>query len=66
MSINNLLPGAFETDRFRAHVEATAKSKGVSREDVFADRIGGVSQLLQLADRHLLIHGIVLGEENAG
>jgi hypothetical protein len=27
-----VLPGAFETDRFRAHVDATAKSKGISRE----------------------------------
>jgi len=42
VTINSVLPGAFETDRFRAHVEATAKSKGVSREAVFADRIGGV------------------------
>jgi 3-oxoacyl-[acyl-carrier protein] reductase len=42
VTINSVLPGAFETDRFRAHVEATAKSKGISREAVFAERIGGV------------------------
>jgi 3-oxoacyl-[acyl-carrier protein] reductase len=42
VTINSVLPGAFETDRFRAHVDATAKSKGISREAVFADRIGGV------------------------
>src|SRR4249919_2784636 len=34
VTINSVLPGAFETDRFRAHVEATAKSRGVSREAV--------------------------------
>ena len=42
VTINSVLPGAFETDRFRAHVDATAKSKGISREAVFAERIGGV------------------------
>src|ERR1700722_17706703 len=42
VTINFVLPGAFETDRFRGHVEATAKSKSISRQAVFAERIGGV------------------------
>ncbi|HEX8827493.1 MAG TPA: SDR family NAD(P)-dependent oxidoreductase, partial [Xanthobacteraceae bacterium] len=42
VTINSVLPGAFETDRFRGHIEATAKSKGISREDAFEERIGGV------------------------
>ncbi len=42
VTINSLLPGAFETDRFRGHIEATAKTKGISREAAFEERIGGV------------------------
>src|SRR6185369_1801873 len=42
VTINSVLPGAFETDRFRGHVEATAKSKGISVDAAFAERIGGV------------------------
>ena len=42
VTINSVLPGAFETDRFRGHIEATAKSKGISREAAFEERISGV------------------------
>src|SRR6516225_6233227 len=42
VTINFILPGIFETDRFRGHIEATAKSKGISREAAFEERIGGV------------------------
>jgi 3-oxoacyl-[acyl-carrier protein] reductase len=42
VTINSVLPGAFETDRFRAHVEATAKKRGVSNDVVFTERIAGV------------------------
>ena len=31
-----------DTDRFRGHIEATAKTKGISREAAFEERIGGV------------------------
>src|SRR5437588_1667076 len=42
VTINSVLPGAFETDRFRGHVEATANSKGISVDAAFAERIGAV------------------------
>ena len=34
VTINNLLPGLFDTDRYRASVAANAKSLGVSVEEM--------------------------------
>ena len=42
VTINFVLPGIFETDRFRSNVEATAKKKGVSYDAAFAERIDAV------------------------
>lgn len=42
VTINFVLPGAFETDRFRSHTESTAKKKGVSYDAVLAERVAGV------------------------
>ena len=38
VTINSLLPGAFETDRLRATLDASAKKQGVSYEDAAAQR----------------------------
>jgi 3-oxoacyl-[acyl-carrier protein] reductase len=42
VTINFILPGTFETDRFRSHVEATAKKKSISYDAAFAERVGTV------------------------
>lgn len=42
VTINNLLPGVFDTDRIRATLAATAKSMGVSEEEAMRRRIAGV------------------------
>jgi 3-oxoacyl-[acyl-carrier protein] reductase len=42
VTINNLLPGAMETDRLRSTVEALAKKRGVAVEAVRAERIAGI------------------------
>ena len=42
VTINFVLPGAFETDRFRANVEATAKKQGHQPRGRVEERIGGV------------------------
>jgi 3-oxoacyl-[acyl-carrier protein] reductase len=39
VTINNILPGPFDTDRLRATLVATAKASGRSLEEVTADRI---------------------------
>jgi 3-oxoacyl-[acyl-carrier protein] reductase len=42
VTINNLLPGAFETDRLRSTLEANAKRRGISLEDFTAERKAGI------------------------
>jgi 3-oxoacyl-[acyl-carrier protein] reductase len=42
VTINNLLPGAFATDRLEATLAATAKRKGISVEQAKAERIATV------------------------
>ena len=39
VTINNLLPGAFDTDRLRSLAAAQAKTRGISAEEVSAERI---------------------------
>ncbi len=42
VTINNLLPGSFDTDRLRSNMEATAKKRNVSMEQARAERIATV------------------------
>jgi 3-oxoacyl-[acyl-carrier protein] reductase len=42
VTINNLLPGAFETDRLKTVLGALAKRKGISYEDAKAERIASI------------------------
>ncbi len=42
VTINNLLPGAFDTDRLRATLSKAAEQKGKSIAQVAADRIGTI------------------------
>jgi len=42
VTINNILPGTFDTDRLRSNMEMTAKKRGVSVEQAIADRIATV------------------------
>jgi 3-oxoacyl-[acyl-carrier protein] reductase len=42
VTINFLLPGTFDTDRFRSNVEATAKKRNISNEAAYAERVGMV------------------------
>jgi 3-oxoacyl-[acyl-carrier protein] reductase len=42
VTINFLLPGAFETDRLRSNIEANAKAKGILFEQAKADRMAVV------------------------
>lgn len=39
VTINNLLPGPFETDRLRKNIEAAAKAKGIEVQEAFAQRV---------------------------
>jgi 3-oxoacyl-[acyl-carrier protein] reductase len=39
VTINFVLPGTFDTDRFRSNIEATAKKKGISYDAAFAERV---------------------------
>jgi 3-oxoacyl-[acyl-carrier protein] reductase len=39
VTINFVLPGIFETDRFRSNVEATAKKKSISYDAALAERV---------------------------
>jgi 3-oxoacyl-[acyl-carrier protein] reductase len=42
VTINFVLPGTFETDRFRSNIEATAKKKNISYDTAYAERVGTV------------------------
>jgi len=42
VTINNLLPGAFETDRLKAVLGAAAKRKGISYDEAKAERIASI------------------------
>jgi 3-oxoacyl-[acyl-carrier protein] reductase len=42
VTINFVLPGTFETDRFRSNVEMTAKKKNISYDAAFAERVATV------------------------
>jgi len=42
VTINFLLPGTFETDRFRSNIEITAKKKNISYDAAYAERVGTV------------------------
>ncbi len=42
VTINNLLPGAIETDRLRANFAAVAKAKGISIEEARAERMAEI------------------------
>jgi 3-oxoacyl-[acyl-carrier protein] reductase len=42
VTINFILPGTFETDRFRTNIEATAKKKNISYDAAFNERVGTV------------------------
>ncbi len=42
VTINFILPGMFETDRFRSNIEATAKKRNISYDAAFAERVGTV------------------------
>jgi 3-oxoacyl-[acyl-carrier protein] reductase len=40
VTINFILPGTFDTDRFRSNIEATAKKKSISFDAAYAERVG--------------------------
>ena len=42
VTINFVLPGTFETDRFRSNVEATAKNKNISYDAAVAERVATI------------------------
>jgi 3-oxoacyl-[acyl-carrier protein] reductase len=42
VTINFVLPGTFETDRFRSNVEATAKKKNISYDAAAAERVATI------------------------
>jgi 3-oxoacyl-[acyl-carrier protein] reductase len=42
VTINFVLPGTFDTDRFRSNVEATAKKKNISYDAAVAERVATV------------------------
>jgi 3-oxoacyl-[acyl-carrier protein] reductase len=42
VTINFILPGNFDTDRFRSNVEATVKKRNISYDTAFAERIEAV------------------------
>jgi 3-oxoacyl-[acyl-carrier protein] reductase len=43
VTINFVLPGIFDTDRFRSNVEATVKKRGISYDVVLKERIDAVA-----------------------
>jgi 3-oxoacyl-[acyl-carrier protein] reductase len=42
VTINNILPGSFDTDRLRSNMEANAKKRGVTVEQARAERVATV------------------------
>jgi 3-oxoacyl-[acyl-carrier protein] reductase len=42
VTINNLLPGAFDTDRLKSAIGYVAKQKGISQEEAAAQRTAGI------------------------
>jgi 3-oxoacyl-[acyl-carrier protein] reductase len=42
VTINNLLPGAFETDRLKTVLGGAAKRKGISYDEAKAERIASI------------------------
>jgi len=42
VTINFVLPGTFDTDRFRSNVEATANKKNISYDAAFAERVATI------------------------
>jgi 3-oxoacyl-[acyl-carrier protein] reductase len=42
VTINFMLPGIFDTDRFRSNVEVTAKKRNISFDAAFAERVDAV------------------------
>jgi 3-oxoacyl-[acyl-carrier protein] reductase len=42
VTINNLLPGTFETDRLRSNIEANAKKKGIGVDESRSERLGTI------------------------
>jgi len=42
VTINFLLPGAFDTDRLRSNIEANAKAKGVTAEAAAQQRMAAI------------------------
>jgi 3-oxoacyl-[acyl-carrier protein] reductase len=42
VTINFVLPGTFDTDRFRSNIEATAKKKNISYDTAHAERVATV------------------------
>ena len=42
VTINNLLPGAMDTDRLRSNIEVTAKNRGISQDQARAERIASI------------------------
>src|SRR3546814_11003278 len=42
VTINNILPGYFDTDRYRAGIDATAQAQGKSHDAMHAERVDSV------------------------
>jgi 3-oxoacyl-[acyl-carrier protein] reductase len=42
VTINFILPGTFDTDRFRSNIESTSKKRNISYDAAFAERVGMV------------------------
>jgi 3-oxoacyl-[acyl-carrier protein] reductase len=42
VTINFILPGTFETDRFRTNIESTAKKRNISYDAAFNERVATV------------------------
>jgi 3-oxoacyl-[acyl-carrier protein] reductase len=42
VTVNNILPGFFDTDRYRAGIDATAKAQGKTHDEMHAERVAAV------------------------
>ena len=42
MTINNILPGSFDTDRLKSNIEATAKKRNVGLDVVSGERLAAI------------------------